>query len=199
MAKRRDRSYLTGTKIGRWTFIKSAKYEDRKTYIYESWLCKCDCGTEREVYIYAILKGKSISCGCYNIEVVKKLKNHWLKDPGESCRNHLILVYKKGAFKRNLEYKLTIEDFEKLTKQNCFYCNIEPKQLTGRTKYSNTNGDYIYNGIDRVDNNKGYILENCVACCKNCNRAKRVMTQEDFLNWVSRIYNNLKQKDLIRG
>jgi hypothetical protein len=30
-------------------------------------------------------------------------------------------------------------------------------------------GEWVYNGIDRVDNNKQYIKENLVSCCKKCN------------------------------
>lgn len=31
---------------------------------------------------------------------------------------------------------------------------------------------YFYNGIDRLDNTKGYTPENSVACCKHCNSLK---------------------------
>lgn len=196
---KKNRDYLKGTKINRWTFLRPGRCENRGTYYYQTWFCKCDCGIEKEVFLQNILKGKSISCGCYNKEQVSKVKSVWRKAPGESCRNHLILVYKRGALKRKLEYELTVEQFSMLTKQNCFYCGVEPLQITGRGKYCNINEDYIYNGIDRINNNIGYILDNCISCCKNCNYAKRSMKQKEFINWISKIYNNLKQKDLIHG
>lgn len=28
------------------------------------WLCRCDCGTEKRVYKYDLLRGKSKNCGC---------------------------------------------------------------------------------------------------------------------------------------
>jgi hypothetical protein len=40
---------------------------------------------------------------------------------------------------------------------------------------------YVYNGIDRLDSSKGYVLENCVPCCSEINWAKRVMSFEDFV------------------
>ena len=43
------------------------------------------------------------------------------------------------------------------------------------------------NGIDRVNNNIGYILNNCVACCKYCNIAKGVRTITEFLEHVQSI------------
>lgn len=50
------------------------------------------------------------------------------------------------------------------------------------------NGGYTYNGIDRVDNTKGYEETNVVPCCTVCNRAKMAHTQEEFFDRVRRIY-----------
>jgi hypothetical protein len=30
----------------------------------------------------------------------------------------------------------------------------------------------VYNGIDRIDNTKGYTSGNCLACCIRCNKLK---------------------------
>ena len=48
-------------------------------------------------------------------------------------------------------------------------------------------GDYIYNGIDRVDSNIGYIFENCVPCCKLCNMAKKEYPVEEFKEWIAKL------------
>lgn len=61
MARKED---LTGNKYGRWTVIKRG--ERRK-----HWLCQCECGTEREVDTTALKTGKSLSCGCYQRELVR--------------------------------------------------------------------------------------------------------------------------------
>ena len=65
------------------------------------------------------------------------------------------------------------ESFKVLTKQDCYYCGKSPSQLL---KHNTANGGYIYNGIDRVDNTKGYIFTNCVSCCKECNIKKSSIT-----------------------
>jgi hypothetical protein len=49
------------------------------------------------------------------------------------------------------------------------------------------NGRFIASGIDRVDNSKGYIPGNCVACCGTCNLAKRELTVDEFLTWAHRL------------
>ena len=46
----------------------------------------------------------------------------------------------------------------------------------------------MYNGIDRIDNNKPYIKENLVPCCKKCNFFKSNHTKKDFLDHVKIIY-----------
>ena len=50
-----------GERFGRYTL--SAPSTTRKHY----WICKCDCGSEREVYLYSLLKGATQSCGCQNL------------------------------------------------------------------------------------------------------------------------------------
>ena len=97
----------------------------------------------------------------------------------------MITLIKNKQYKR--EFTLTLEDVTKLITQNCYYCN------SGPLPYQNSSNLLLqYNGIDRVDNSIGYVIENCVTCCKQCNYAKRAQTKEEFLSWVKRIYANLE-------
>lgn len=173
-----------GNKYGRWTVLKFSHIhatDKSETYL---WLCRCDCGVERAVNINALRRGISTSCGCYNKEVVRFGDHHFKKPKGESSKLQLWHAYKRGAEERGLEYNLTLDEFGHITKQNCFYCGLEPKQVN---RIPTLNGDYVYNGIDRIDSNIGYTKENCVPCCKRCNYAKRDATQEEFFEWISRL------------
>lgn len=58
--------------------------------------------------------------------------------------------------------------------------------LTNFFKRYNDNGHFYFNGIDRVDNFKGYTLENSVPCCTICNRAKSNMLYDDFMSYIQR-------------
>lgn len=49
-----------GIKFGEWTVISEAK---KRGYSYR-WLCRCSCGTTREVLEKSLKSGKSNSCGC---------------------------------------------------------------------------------------------------------------------------------------
>ena len=59
---------LTGQKIGRWTVLGKAPSRNKAVY----WLCKCDCGTIKEVKAASLNSGKSVSCGCFQKEQAAK-------------------------------------------------------------------------------------------------------------------------------
>lgn len=107
------------------------------------------------------------------------------KPSGVSALNSLFHSYKLGAKKRNLEFNIDKEYFENITKQNCHYCNSEPSNKIENKNHPNSG--YVYNGIDRLNNDLGYNIENCVPCCKNCNLAKRTMSSKDFYDWISKL------------
>ena len=93
--------------------------------------------------------------------------------------------------KRGYFFELTKEEFKILTSSDCYYCGQNPNQLhnTNKNKF---NGNYIHNGVDRVDNSKGYIINNCVACCWKCNKMKGSWTQEEFINHCKKIAKGRK-------
>jgi hypothetical protein len=167
---------LTGQKFNMWTVISRAenrvlsKSKQIKTY----WLCKCDCGTFKEVYSNSLTSGKSKSCHC--------IKRH---PYGHASRRNIFSCYVSKAKRRNLEFTITECEFNEMTKQNCYYCGDAPSNIHQNKKM---NGEYIYNGIDRIDNTIGYIKENCVASCKDCNLAKRELSQIQFFNMIKKIY-----------
>lgn len=169
----------------RWTPIKFTRRKNG----YDYWLMKCSCGTEKEVLYKNYKQSKSKSCGCYNREIITGRPSNQRKAFGESDFQFLFNVYKKGARDRNLEFLLTNEEFRKLTSSNCYFCGIEPKQKTGRINYTQTYGEYIYNGIDRKDNSEEYIFDNCLSCCKICNYAKHKLSLAEFEEWLNRIVN----------
>lgn len=86
--------------------------------------------------------------------------------------------YKASAKEREIEFELSTTTFKRLIHSKCYYCGIEPKQTIGKMQY---------NGIDRLDNAKGYHIENCLACCKVCNRGKGTMSSDEYLEHLNRI------------
>lgn len=148
------------------------------------WFCRCDCGNEKTIQGQAMRNGNTVSCGCYNRE-----KNSL--PTGECSFNGIFARMKLDAKKRNYKWDLTKEQVKILTKQNCYYCGMLPNQ-TGISKFPN--GNYIYNGLDRTDNTKGYTIDNVVPCCIKCNHAKWTLGIEEFKLHIKKIYEYFVSK-----
>lgn len=61
---------LTGQRFGRWTVLRLGavkRYASGKGTV-PFWLCRCDCGTEKEVSGCSLRNGNSVSCRCYQRE-----------------------------------------------------------------------------------------------------------------------------------
>lgn len=179
---------LTGKRFGRLSVI-SWHHKDfkRRTHF---WLCKCDCGKEKVIGVSNLQRKvkPTFSCGCFRYDKITGLPAANRLDYAKSNLNSLIHSYRKGAKNRNIKFCLSEEQFEKLTKSECYYCGIKPSQIHSKRE---TYGQYIYNGIDRVDPDESYVLSNCVACCKTCNYAKRLMKLEEFVKWVIKVYTRI--------
>lgn len=174
-----------GNRYGRLIVI---EYRGNDKHNQSKWLCKCDCGNEVIISGANLHSGNSRSCGCLHKE---RFNDVCRLSTGEASFNALIGSIKRRAKRRNLEWSLNKEQVKKLTKQDCHYCGIEPQQIISQT---GCNGPYIYNGLDRIDNSKGYIIDNVVPCCKFCNQAKSSMTIEQFREWLTRIYKHYIEK-----
>lgn len=154
----------------------------------DGWLCRCSCGklvTKSRRYL-RLKRVETKSCGCAKKEKsIQTLAKTWGSnklDFGESSLNKLIYTYKRHAKIRGLSWALSKDECRKLFSSNCFYCNSTPSsKLTSK----NYHGHIIYNGIDRKNSSKGYLKHNCVPCCKNCNRAKSDLSEEQFYLWIT--------------
>ena len=49
---------------------------------------------------------------------------------------------------------------------------------------------FLHNGVDRVNNDLGYTIENSVTCCSLCNYMKRGMSLSDFIIHINKIKIN---------
>ncbi len=164
-------SDLIGLRFGRLTVTGWAgRRQYRRNYI-NTWICVCDCGRECVRVQRALLDPGESSCGCLNKCNVKR------KNYGCGSFNALVGAYKRGAKDRGLEFEISVDEFRELTKSVCHYCGAAPSQKLTNGKCA----PYVYNGIDRADNSKGYTKDNVRPCCGNCNLAKRTMNESEFI------------------
>ncbi len=172
-----------GHRYGKLLVVERAA--NNETYRHARWLCKCACNNTTVVAGLHLRQNRIKSCGC--LEKPHKLAT------GESAFNKLYKRYTRSAKNRGFTWKLSKDKMRiLLTQQPCTYCNSLPKQIQ---KIGSTgNGNYVYNGIDRLDSTIGYIEDNLVSCCKTCNYAKQSMGEKEFRTWICSVYENWGKK-----
>lgn len=149
------------------------------------WLALCDCGNWSTPTSTLLSRGV-ISCGCYGREVSSLTHR---KPDGEAVARNKYNAYRGAAKRRGKEWNLSYDKFLSITSKDCFYCNSPPSNCA---TYTNYNGEFVYNGIDRVDNSKGYLVGNSVPCCIKCNTAKMDMSMNEFITWIRKVHENIQ-------
>ena len=77
-----------------------------------------------------------------------------------------------GAKRRGIEWGFAPEDLHEFYDAPCHYCGGEVVQRLG---------------LDRVDNNKGYVPGNVVQCCAMCNRMKSDHPEDEWFALMRKI------------
>jgi len=94
-------------------------------------------------------------------------------------------MYKHGAEKRNYNFEITLEEFNKLILENCYICGK-------KTDETHTNG------IDRFDNEIGYTTNNVNTCCGQCNFMKKDIEYDVFIAQLHKIYKCSSKKEMVK-
>ncbi len=81
-----------------------------------------------------------------------------------------IREYKRSAQRRSISFELTFEQFAAIVTCPCWYCGKNPA-----------------GGVDRLNNEPYYRVENSVPCCEPCNRAKLQMRYAQFVSHCAKI------------
>lgn len=90
-----------------------------------------------------------------------------------------MIQLKESATRRNKEFNLTLSDVKKLVKRRtCYYTGIKFDRSSELLKLT----------IDRIDNTKGYVKGNVVACCSEVNQIKELILERK----TSPFLNNIK-------
>ena len=171
-----------GDVFGKWKVV-TAYYEMGAGHRWKH-KCQCDCGNQAAVDGTILKRGRSKGCRpCAD-------KSRELGGV-ESAKRQLFRQYKTGAANRGYEFNLTRDQLLSLTSDPCHYCG-RPDSLKTSTAHKIDERKYYWvsNGIDRIDNNKGYEIDNCVSCCTTCNKMKLCQSKVEFLDKVKNIYLN---------
>jgi hypothetical protein len=87
-----------------------------------------------------------------------------------------------SAHDRNIFLSITNDEFDELSKKSCYICGKKSNEIH-------------HNGIDRINNNKGYVTGNVAACCSTCNYMKGSMKLSDFMFKLYKIRNDEQHDD----
>jgi hypothetical protein len=163
---KRPKKNLRGRKFGRLLVV--CPTTDRNSQGSILWFCICSCGKSVPVDSYSLTSRHTQSCGCLQKEDAAKRGRNSRKRPFEFLYNELVRRAKNGKKEVGISYL----DFLEFTREKgCHYCG---KPLVW-TMFSCENGvetKGIATNLDRVDPAQGYLKENLVPCCPNCNRGK---------------------------
>lgn len=184
--KAKDEEDLTGKQFQYLTVL---SLRNKRICGNRAWNCLCKCGNILIVTTAKLKIGSTKSCGCLKLE---KLRS----PPGDASWGKLFSRHKWNSKYLNRINNLDIEIFKKLCSSVCTYCDKDPIPWNCYLNNDGTVTDHKIlkeaidrswinvNGIDRIDSNIGYVIENSIPCCTECNFMKSDM---NFWKWISHI------------
>ena len=152
---------LSGITFGKWTALKRIPVDERKGRDL-SWLCRCQCGTERPMAIPALKRGG----GCKRCQIKHGPQLRPYEHVYNTARARVLNRYDR----RTHEFTITFEEFLALVNTGrCHYCHA----ILAWQKHGGAGATrHCAHHMDRKDNHGGYTMQNVVACCTRCNFAK---------------------------
>ncbi len=160
---------LTGKRFGRLIVIEKGRLVNHKIL---HWVCKCDCGTIKEIRGSSLKNKLTTSCGCYCKEI------HW-KGYGDLSGEYWSVI-KLGAKKRNLEFNITIEEAWHLFVHQNKKCLLTGRPIFLVRNYSKGKIRQTAS-LDRIYSTKGYLIDNICWTHKDINIFKSAMSNQDFI------------------
>jgi len=118
----------------------------------------------KETKIKQYIENHKLEKSVYNKQYAKinkeKLKKYY--DERNKTLKGRFSILKSASKKRNKELAITFDQYSEEVIKPCFYCQ----------DYFRKNEVGTGCGLDRVDNTKGYLIDNIVSCCAHCNYLK---------------------------
>lgn len=105
------------------------------------------------------------SCKRMSEKAVYDSNPHRKKNRGDGSPSRKFSTYKHSAVVKGKEFHITKDQFMELWQKPCYYCSASIQTI----------------GIDRVNNERGYTVDNIVPCCKLCNYAKQGLSKAEFV------------------
>ena len=180
---------LIGQKFNQLTVLEAIPVQSKTDKRYRThYKCKCICGNERILTKTHLISGSCKTCGCRK-KLCNKKSLTW-KGYEEIPAKYFNNLKHHAIILRNIKFELTIEQIWDLFITQNRKCALSGVELSFKTKDSINNGTA---SLDRIDSNKNYTIDNVQWIHKDLNWIKNKFPQDQFLDWVERIY--LYKKD----
>jgi hypothetical protein len=178
---RRNKKFnnLIGKRFGKLLCLKQKGFTPDH---HRMWLCKCDCGKEKEILATNLLCKRTVSCGCAGLS--KGSNNmHWT-GYGEISGYYWGII-KTNATQRNIKFDISIEDMWKLFINQSRKCALTGVELTFPSDKKHKSISTA--SLDRIDSTKGYFKENVQWVHKDVNKMKMNFPEIYFIEMCKRI------------
>lgn len=122
---------------------------------------------------------KELCSSCYNKQWREnnslKVKEYNLTDETRFIRS------KSSAKFRNIDWKISLSEFKVLCNKECYYCT---NLICNKVLFSS--------GLDRINNDIGYQIDNVVSCCESCNLIKNETLSSEEMKLVAKYIISLR-------
>jgi hypothetical protein len=163
-----QRKDMTGQVWGEWTVLSFARLGKHNEAM---WNCRCSCGRMYEVRGFDLRRGGSAQCRvCQRKAAAHRSREIAIASAIGPYRQQFNQVV-RDIQRRGMFCDVTYEQFLFLTEQKrCHYCFSDKIRWYKERPAGCL--DRLVSNLDRMDNAKGYSLDNVVVCCAACNRGK---------------------------
>ncbi len=196
IAKRINPSERVGLLKGNQEIISFSRYLDSGRHIYNIKCRFCNHEYESSYENWKDKRRTGKSCiKCSNIQN----KNYERLSASEYQISILYSNYKSRAKLKGWVFTIEKEVFKNLVTKNCHYCNMPPNKIRKDRVKSSRQEDSISfytNGLDRIDSDKGYELNNVLTCCEDCNKDKKNLNYNQFIELIKKIYHNIYETNI---
>jgi hypothetical protein len=122
-------------------------------------------------------------CGEFkSLDNFSKLPNPpYLRSECKRCHNfkpaRSFTIYKDKASRDKVNFNIGMDDFVEFWNKDCFYCSGKVKKIR----------------IELLDMSKGFVSQNIVSCCRQCQKLKGEFSHIEFLDLCQKITDNIRK------